>query len=122
MNTIDKKDKFKIAKQTEKESLEVKEKRYQELLDSQNTAISKDDLRKEIELEMERKYANKTDVKPKHVLLDKNYCRKLDLYKSETGESIKDILPSIVKEGLDKRLAKLAKNNRALAELLKSLS
>lgn len=121
-NKIDKKDKFKFAMQANSESLEVKEKRYQELLNNEEKVVNKDDLRKEIELEMQRKYANKIDVKPKHVLLDKNYCRKLDLLKSETNTNIKDLLRSMVEEKIDQELKKLSKNNPALSELLKSLS
>lgn len=121
-NKIDKKDKFKFAMQANSESLEVKEKRYQELLNNEEKVVNKDDLRKEIELEMQRKYANKIDVKSKHVLLDKNYCRKLDLLKSETNTNIKDLLRSMVEEKIDQELKKLSKNNPALSELLKSLS
>ena len=121
-NKIDKKDKFKFAMQANSESLEVKEKRYQDLLNNEERVVNKDDLRKEIELEMQRKYANKIDVKPKHVLLDKNYCRKLDLLKSETNTNIKDLLRSMVEETIDQELKKLSKNNPALSELLKSLS
>lgn len=121
-NKIDKKDKFKFAMQANSESLEVKEKRYQDLLNNEERVVNKDDLRKEIELEMQRKYANKIDVKPKHVLLDKNYCRKLDLLKSETNTNIKDLLRSMVEEKIDQELKKLSKNNPALSELLKSLS
>ena len=121
-NKIDKKDKFKFAMQANSESLEVKEKRYQDLINNEKKILNKDDLRKEIELEMQRKYANKIDVKSKHVLLDKNYCRKLDLLKSETNSNIKDLLRSMVEEKIDQELKKLSKNNPALSELLKSLS
>ena len=121
-NKIDNKNKFKFAKQTDSETLKIKEKRYQDLIADEEKAINKDDLRKEIELEMARKYANKIDVKPKHVLLDKNYCRKLDLLKSETNTNIKDLLRSMVEEKIDQELKKLSKNNPALTELLKSLS
>ncbi len=121
-NKIDNKNKFKFAKQTNAETLDVKEKRYKDLIAAEEKAINSDDLRKEIELEMARKYANKTDVKPKHVLLDKNYCRKLDLLKSETNTNIKDLLRSMVEEKIDQELKKLSKNNPALSHLLKSLS
>ena len=121
-NKIDNKNKFKFAQQTESESLKIKEERYKKLIASDENVIDKDALRKQIELEMARKYANKIDVKPKHVLLDKNYSRKLDLLKSETNTNIKDLLRSMVEEKIDQELKKLSKNNPALSELLKSLS
>lgn len=120
-NKIDKNNKFLLANQVD-ETEAARSKRFQGLLDADEIDSDKKDLRKEIELQMERKYANKTDIKSKHVLLDKNYCRKLDLLKSETNISIKNLLRSMVEEKIDQELKKLTKINPALAELLKTLS
>lgn len=121
-NKIDKNHKFLLANQVDAETKEIRNKRHQGLLDADKVDSDKKNLRKEIELQMQRKYSNKADIKSKHVLLDKNYCRKLDLLKSETGISIKDLLRSMVEEKIDQELKKLTKINPALAELLKALS
>lgn len=56
-NKIDNKNKFKFAKQTNKESLEVKEKRYQDLLDTEEKPAlkSEEQLKREIYKQIKEK-------------------------------------------------------------------
>jgi len=56
-NKIDNKNKFKFAKQTNKESLEVKEKRYQDLLDAEEKPAlkSEEQLKREIYKQIKEK-------------------------------------------------------------------
>ena len=57
MNTIDKKDKFKIAKQTDVETLEVKEKRYKDLMATENNISQKSE--EKLKREMYKKIKEK---------------------------------------------------------------
>jgi hypothetical protein len=56
-NKIDNKNKFKFAKQTDSESLKIKEKRYQDLLDAEEKPVSKSEeqLKREIYKQIKEK-------------------------------------------------------------------